>query len=83
MSERDFHAEAIALVTELRGCTSERLADVLKEYPRGNVADLVRECERRLRGDDLIRQMLEMSKEEGLVDFYGWIKAAEKYLEGK
>ena len=34
-------------------------------------------------GDDLIRQMVEMSKEEGLVDFAGWIKAAEKYLEGK
>ena len=43
----------------------------------------IRECERRLRGDDLIRQMVEMSKEEGLVDFSGWIKAAEKYLEGK
>ena len=39
--------------------------------------------ERNLRGDDtLIRQMVEMMS-KGYGDFSGWVKAAEKYLEGK
>ena len=67
MSERNFHAEAVRVRREV---------DYYREIS-------ARECKSRLRGDDLIRQMVEMSKEEGLVDFSGWIKAAEKYLEGK
>ena len=70
MSERDFHAEAIEIVW--------------KDFDPADLEEhvfvtLVRECE----SEALIRQMVEMSKEEGLVDFSGWIKAAEKYLEGK
>ncbi len=50
---------------------------------------LMRRCEKAILlnmdspewAEDLIRQMVEMSKEEGLVNFSDWIKAAEKYLE--
>ena len=77
MSERDFHAEAVGIVAAVRA-SNDRFKGQDKVYDLA-----VRECESRLRAEALIRQMLEMSKEEGLVDFYGWIKAAEKYLEGK
>ena len=90
MSERDFHAEAVKIVADALRLSSDKVG----VHPlRVDLADLARistlrivgteECERRLRAEALIRQMVEMSKEEGLVDFYDWVKAAEKYLEGK
>ena len=38
--------------------------------------------ERNLRGDDLIRRMVEMMS-KGYVNFSDWVKAVEKYLEVK
>ena len=70
MSERDYHAEAVEIVEN--DCDTSDLEEHV-------FVTLVREYE----SEALIRQMVEMSKEEGLVDFTGWIKAAEKYLKGK
>ena len=86
MSERDFHAEAIELVTKER-------SEWVQNYLEGSVPFLSdldclkNECERRLRGEALIRQTLGALK----ASFAGkpvrcadeLIAAAEKYLEGK
>ena len=95
MSERDFHAEAVEIVAKELCVPNPKWLTDDRARPAEKLA--VREYERNLRGDDLIRKMViklfaaealirrmvEMSKEEGLVDFSDWVKAAEKYLEGK
>lgn len=78
MSERDFYAEAVEIVTKELCVPNPKWLTDDRARPAEKLA--VRECERNLRGDDLIRQMVEMMS-RGYGNIYGWIKAAEKYLE--
>ena len=81
MIERDFHAEAVEIVA---GVIEKRRPDAAawETAYYTLIRATLRECERRLRAEALIRQMVEMVS-KGYGNFSGWLKAAEKYLEGK
>ena len=80
MNKRDLHTELLLLEHE-----RDRIKAACGRIPTGLDIDqhVAHMRTALMRAEALIRQMVEMSKEEGLVDFSGWIKAAEKYLEDK